>query len=307
MAEVFEVALGQPQGRFAGQVCTIGVFDGVHEGHRWLIGEALGDARQRGECCIVITFASDPDERFGGSGFRKIMGNGERIAALARSGADAVAVLPFDEALAALAPDAFLDAVFAQGAPAAIHVGSDFRFGRAAAGAAADLAAWGRAHGCAVHAHDLLERAGARISSTRVRSMLAAGDVRAAAALLGHPYEIAGIVRHGREAGREMGIRTANLEIPADALALADGVYAAYAIVGGERYRAAVSVGIPPTFEDEARANVEAHILDFNGDLYGQAIALQFIERLRPMQRFERTADLIAAIEGDIAWVQQNL
>lgn len=307
MAEVREVDLSVPDGRFAGAVCTIGVFDGVHEGHRWIIAQALRDARARGARCIILTFDIDPDEVFGGASFRKLMSNEERICALAGAGADEVAVLPFDGTLAASEPQAFLDAVFAGGAPAALHVGSDFRFGRGAAGTVDDLAAWAGEHGAAVHAHDLLEQDGRCISSTRVRALLERGAVAQAAELLGRPYALSGIVEHGREAGREMGIRTANLAVPERMRVLGDGVYAAYALVDGARYKAAVSVGVPPTFADEACADVEAHILDFEGDLYGKSLTLGFVAHLRPMQRFDETSELIAAIESDIAWVRANL
>ncbi len=307
MAEVFEIDLSAPDERLAGAVCTIGVFDGVHRGHMLIIDDALRDARARGARCIVMTFDRDPDEMFAGGGFKKLMSNEQRICALAGTGADAVAVLPFGRTLADSSPDGFLDAVLSGALPAALHVGSDFRFGCGATGTVADLAGWGEEQGVAVHAHDLLRIGGERVSSTRIRGLLAFGEVAQAAELLGHPYACAGIVEHGREAGREMGIRTANLTVPEELRALGDGVYAAYAIVGGERYRAAVSVGIPPTYDDVATANMEAHILSFDGDLYGEPISLEFAAHLRPMQRFERTADLIAAIESDIAWVKGNL
>lgn len=303
---MFKVDLSDPDIRFDGAVCTIGVFDGLHSGHEHIISMSIEDARSRGVLCIAITFDVDPDELFGGTAFKKIMSNPQRIEALVGSGVDAVAILSFDE-VSSREPDRFLDALFLNGAPAAIRVGSNFRYGAKAAGNVSDLEEWGRDHGVEVHAHDLLKVDGDRVSSTRVRSLLEEGDVAEAAKLLGHEYAFTGKVEHGREAGRDMGIRTANLFVPDDMRVLADGVYAAYALVDGKRYKAAVSVGVSPTFSDSAKSNMEAHILGFEGDLYGKAITVEFVEYLRPMQRFDDTKDLVAAIQGDITWVQENL
>lgn len=291
----------------AGPVCVIGVFDGVHRGHRFIIDEAKQDAATRGVPCQIVTFSVDPDELFCAEGLRKIMSNEQRLEALAATGVDDVRVLPFTRTFAALSPAAFLDDVLGEQAPSAIHVGCDFRFGAQAAGTVADMSAWAAAHGAAFVGHDLMEQDGSPVTSTRIRALLGQGDVEGASALLGHPYSIAGDVIHGREAGREMGIRTANLYLPPSLRVLRDGVYAAYAQVEGQRYKAAVSVGLPPTFIDEAESNMEAHLLDFDGDLYGKRITLELVHRLRDMRKFDDTSDLIAAIEGDIAWVRANL
>ncbi len=285
----------------------IGVFDGVHRGHRFIIDQARSDARARGVPVEIVTFSIDPDELFAAGRLRKIMSNEQRLEVLEDSGVDAVRVLPFTEAFAALPPEAFLRDVLEREMPTSIHVGSDFRFGAQAAGTVADLAAWASEHGAVLFAHDLMEQAGAPVTSTRIRALLGQGRIEDAEALLGHPYTVEGTVVHGREAGRAMGIRTANLFLPERLQVLADGVYAAVALIEDKRYKAAVSVGLPPTFVDEAEANMEAHVLDFEGDLYGKRITLAFVHRLRDMQRFDDTDSLIAAINGDIAWVREHL
>lgn len=293
----------QPAGdvSFAAASCAFGVFDGVHEGHRFIIQRAREDARARGGKAIIITFDRDPSELFCPNARDKLMGNDERLRALAAAGADGVAVVPFSPQVAAEDPDAFLDGLFAQGAPAALFVGEDVRFGRGARGTLADLERWGGPHGMVAQGVPLLERDGAPITSTRIRACVASGNVEEAADLLGHAHALEGRVVSGRQAGREMGICTANLSVDDDRLVPADGVYAAYADVKGARCKAAVSVGVPVTFDDATEATIEAHLLDFEDDLYGETLRLEFVQRLRPMIKFANTEELLAQIQQDIA------
>lgn len=293
-------------------VCAFGVFDGLHIGHRFLIDQAIADARSRGARSCVLTFDRDPDERFCPDSHKKLMSNKARIALLADSGVDDVAILAFNERFAALSPEAFLERIFSEALPAAIHLGCDARFGAGAAGDVATLSSWMRereAQGrgvCQVVSHELRERDGAPITSSRIRSLLACGELDGAMRLLGHAYSLEGPVVEGRHEGRDMGFRTANLEVPAMLLAIGEGVYAAYAYVDGARYKAAVSVGVSPTFA-EATASCEAHLLDFEGDLYDQPIRLEFRAWLRSMKKFDNVDELIATVMGNIAWVRDNL
>lgn len=286
-----------------GAVCAFGVFDGMHRGHMRLIDNALMDASRRGAECVCLTFDIDPDELFGKAGFKKLMSNRCRISALEDAGFDRVIELRFDEDFARMSPDVFLEKLFADGLPASIHVGSNMRYGHRAAGDVTTLEEWGERNGVEVRATNLLEVDYAPVSSTRIRKLLEAGRVQEANELLGHPYAIRAKVENGRHAGREMGIRTANLFVPQEELPLCDGVYTAYANVEGDdrEYKAAVSVGVSPTFADVAKSNLEAHILDFDGDIYGKYLTLRFIARNRDMMRFESTEELVEAIEGDIA------
>ena len=155
--------------------------------------------------------------------------------------------------------------------------------------------------------HDLLQIEGAPVSSTRIRALLADGKVEQANDLLGRRYSVSGTVRKGRGDGRDFGFRTANLHLAQQLRCLADGVYAAYAAIGGKRYKAAVGNGIAPTFADESQANVEVHILDFEGDLYGRIIEVEFVAWLRPMMTFPSVDELIQTVLGNINWVRQNL
>lgn len=292
--------------KLSGAYCAFGVFDGVHRGHRFLIESMKQAASSAKSPTAIITFACDPDELFGGDGFKKIMTNEARLELLSSLGVDAVAVLPFDEQVARLSPDEFLKRLFADAAPRQIHVGEGFRFGADARGTVEDLANWGRAHEMDVIAHPLLAWDGERVSSSAIRMHLLTGQVDRAAGLLGRPYRLCGEVLHGRAEGRDLGIRTANLQMPSQLLAIGEGVYGCYAWVGEERYRAAVSVGVAPTFA-QATANVEAHLIDFDGDLYGDGICLDFMAWLRPMRQFQSVEELVEVIGGNIRWVRENL
>ena len=307
MAEIFKIDKAFNRDRFHGATCVFGVFDGIHAGHRELILDAVEDARSRGTSSFALTFDRDPDELFRPSELRKLMTNERRIEALAASGVDFVAVLPFTREFAALSPEDFLEWTFGLHAPASIHVGQGFRFGLRASGTAETLRSWGSAHACSVFAHDLLCLKGAPVSATRIRGLLAQGSVEEANELLGHPWSVQGTVVAGRGEGAQMGIRTANLSISDEFRAIGDGVYAAYAIVDGKRYKAAVNMGVAATFADRATANCEAHLLDFSGDIYGCAIELEFVAFLRPMRVFDDVDELIATIVSNIEWVRKNL
>lgn len=291
----------------AGASVAFGVFDGVHEGHRFIIGEAVHTAREENARSAAITFDIDPDELFAPDRLKKLMTNEARIAKLAELDVDAVVVLPFSREFAAQAPEDFLEACFGGGVPSHIHIGSDFHFGRRAAGNVESLRAWGVERGMVVHGHELLAEGGRPVSATRVRGLLAEGKVAEANELLGRPYALSGTVRPGRGEGADFGFATANLEVEPIMLAIGEGVYAAYAVVDGERYKAAVNVGVPATFADASTANIEVHILDFARDIYGRPIAVEFVEWLRSMRAFDSTDELIATVMGNIAWVRENL
>lgn len=292
---------------FKGASCAFGVFDGVHQGHRFLISCAQETARHDGAKSIALTFDIDPDEMFHAERLRKLMSNEERLEMLAATGVDAVVALPFTRDFAASSPEEFLARTFGSGVPAHLHVGFDFHFGAKAAGSVTELVAWADKHGMQVHAHDLKSEDGAPITATRIRLLLADGDIKEANRLLGRPYFMTGIVSPGRGEGADMGIRTANLDVSDQMRPLADGVYAAYAHVDGKRYKAAVNVGVAATFADRATATCEVHLLDFDGDIYGKYMKVEFIEWLRPMRKFDNVQELIATVKGNIDWVRENL
>ena len=184
MAEIVFLEDSDSRKVLAGSSCAFGVFDGVHRGHRFLMGEARQFAMENGGACVVLTFDVDPDELFHPDRLHKLLSNRERLAALAEAGADVVAVLRFDCEFAALEPVEFLHETFHGNLPACIHVGRDIRFGRKASGDLATLEAWGRANGVKVAGHDLLEQDGSPITATRIRLLIEAGEEEAARQLL---------------------------------------------------------------------------------------------------------------------------
>ena len=292
---------------FAGASCAFGVFDGLHTGHRYLLNSAIQSARETGGRSIAITFNIDPDEVFHPDRLKKLLRNADRLQALAGSGVDDVVALPFTEDFYKKSPEEFLATAFPLGAPAHLHVGEDFRFGSRAAGTVETLREWAAKTGCEIHAHKLVSDDGRPITATRIRLLLLDCDIKEANRLLGHPYALRETVRPGRGDGADFGFATANLQVKPHDRVLGEGVYAAYALVDGVRYKAAVSVGVAPTFEATSTANMEVHILDYEGNLHGNDIAVEFMEYLRPMKKFDSVDELIATVKADIQWVRDNL
>lgn len=297
----------QAASALGGSVCAFGVFDGVHLGHRSIIDAAVADARERGAAAIVLTFDRDPDAVLAPGKTKKLMPDDRRVELLSRRGADMVAVMPFSRAFAGQEPVDFLNSLFGGGAPSAMHVGCDFRFGAHAHGTVDDLAAWGSAHGMEAVAHPLESLGGAPITSTRIRALLECGDVERAAQLLGRPYRLFGTVEHGRGEGEGFGFATANIAAAPELQTVGSGVYGGYAHVGSRIFKAALSCGVAPMFPDAPAPACEAHILDFEGDLYESELSVDFACRLRPMLSFDSVDALIARVKADIAWIRENL
>lgn len=307
MAEILKCDETFDHAFFSGSSCAFGVFDGVHCGHQYLLSCAQETAEKSGGASVALTFDIDPDEVFHPERLKKLMTNEERIKTLSESGVDAVVVLPFTKRFSASSPEEFLLNTFNGHAPSYLHVGYDFRFGARAKGTVKELASWAGDTGTEICAHDLKSADGAPITATRIRLLLEGNDIHEANRLLGRPYYLAGEVQPGRGEGHDLGFRTANLKVPSQLQALGSGVYGAYAHVNGVRYKAAVSVGVSPVFADRTDATCEAHILDFEGDLYGKPIKIEFCHFLRPMIKFDTVDELIATVTGNIAWVRENM
>ncbi len=277
-------ALGRPLAQ--GGAVAIGVFDGVHLGHQALVAEAVRWARHQGTPAVALTFDPHPNAVVSPSDAPSLVCTlAHRVERLRALGIDLVVVLPFSRALASLSPEAFIQQVLVEGLGAgAVVVGDDFRFGHRRAGSVETLRAYGAFEVCVVPPVVAL---GERVSSTRVRQLVQAGELETAQQLLGEPFHWEGIVVRGEARGRTLGYPTANLVPYTNLVCPPDGVYACRAIVQESVYAAAVSVGKPPMF-DSAHATVEAYLIDFPAtDLYGQVLTLQFLRRLRSQQRFD--------------------
>lgn len=291
-----------------GAVLSPGVFDGVHVGHRAVVEHTLDVAARSGATSVVVTFDRHPASVVRPeAGVRLLTDLRQRAARLDELGVDVLHVLRFDEDRSLEAPHAFMHDLVAAFAPRAVVVGDDFHFGHRARGDLALLRSLGRDGGFAVEAVDAVVMPGAgRVSSTAVRAAVAAGDVALAARLLGRSHAVRGVVEHGDKRGRTIGFPTANVAVAGDVQLPADGVYGGwYRREDGTRHRAAISVGRRPTFyEDNGLLLVEAYILDFEGDLYGEHAEVVFDGWIRGQERFESVDDLVAQMHRDVDQVR---
>jgi riboflavin kinase/FMN adenylyltransferase len=289
---------------------TIGVFDGVHRGHQAIIGHLVKRARDLDVRSVVVTFDPHPAEVVRPGSHPAVLTEPARKAELLEAlGVDVLCVVPFTAEFSRLAPEAFVhDALVEHLHTALIVVGENFRFGHKQAGDVELLRRLGRTFGFAVEGATLVADEGTVFSSTYIRSCVDAGDVEAAARALGRPHRLEGVVVRGDQRGRELGFPTANLLVPANAAVPADGIYAAWLNRerDGARYQAAVSIGTNPTFSGKER-RVEAFLLDFTGDLYGERVSLDFAARLREQRTYQAIEPLIAQIAEDVEQTRDAL
>lgn len=286
---------------------ALGVFDGVHLGHRAILGAAVAHARATGAPALACTFEPNPLEVLQPERAPlPITTLDERLDLIAACGVDGTIVLTFTRELAAVEPEAFVkDVLVERLAARQVVVGFDHRFGRAARGDAALLRELGARMGFNVDVIAPLTVDGVPVSSTAIRTALGRGDVDAAARMLGRPYTLPGTVVAGEGRGRTLGFPTANVA-PGRPVLVAPGVYACTFEVGGQSRRAVVNVGVRPTF-GEATLAVEAYLLDFSGDLYGQTVRLTFVSRVREERRFPSVDALRAQIADDVETARRRL
>jgi riboflavin kinase/FMN adenylyltransferase len=291
-------------------VVTVGMFDGVHLGHRLVIGRAVELAGGLHLPAVVVTFDPHPAAVVRPDGPPAVLTGPEaKSELLADLGVQAVLVLPFTAEFARLTPAEFVAAVLAGALhAAAVVVGENFRFGHRAAGDVALLGELGRRYGFTVEGL-ALRPAGAgpeRVSSSLIRARLAAGDVAGAAVALGRPHRLDGSVVRGDARGRHLGFPTVNLRPDPGAAVPADGIYAGWCRAGAHRWPAAISIGTNPTFDGRER-RVEAHLLGTQVDLYGARVTLEFAARVRDVATFPDAASLVAAMTADVGRVRELL
>ena len=289
-------------------VVTIGVFDGVHRGHQEIIGRAVERARDTALPSVVLTFDPHPSEVVRPGSHPPVLTPLRRKAEiLEQLGVDVLDVLPFTTEFSRLDPAEFVHLVLVEKLhAAAVVVGENFRFGHKAAGDLATLRTLGRTFGFATEGVPLLRDDDVTLSSTFVRSSIDAGDVAEATHALGRPHRVDGIVVRGEGRGRALGYPTANVHSERHVAVPADGIYAGRVVLRGERLPAAISVGTNPTFEGKRRT-VEAYILDFDEDIYGVELGVEFVERIRGMERFDRVEDLVEQMGRDVERTREIL
>ncbi len=302
-----------PALRGTGRALTIGNFDGVHRGHQAMLALLINEARHRGLPACVMTFEPHPRDHFAAKAGKpeaapaRISTLRDKLSELERCGIEQVVVMPFNDAFAALSPQAFIEDALRDGLGARyVLVGDDFSFGARRAGNYALLDAAGAAAGFDVARMLSYEVHGLRVSSSAVRDALAAGDMPRAEALLGRPYSISGHVVHGRKLGRELGFRTLNLRFPHPRPA-ASGIFVVqvHGLADGP-LPAVASLGVRPTVEDAGRVLLEVHVLNWPAALgaeggYGRCLRVELLHKLHDERKYDGLPALREGIARDTA------
>ena len=292
-----------------GTAITIGAYDGLHLGHRAVIERVRATAAERGLASGVVTFDRHPASIVRPESAPKLLCDLEqKLELLESTGVDLTVVITFDAARSAETAEDFVQTVLVDCLRAqTVIVGADFHFGKGRAGNVALLEQMGPEHGFEVLGMDLVGTDGMaapdaeRVSSTAIRRALVEGDLDRANAMLGRHHEVRGLVAHGDARGRELGFPTANVSVPGSILLPADGIYAGwFERPDGSVHPTAISLGRRPTFYETADASLlEAHLLDFEGDLYDEHVAVRFVRRLRGEVKFDSVEELIVQMRRD--------
>lgn len=296
MCELADAALDGPT------ALSIGVFDGVHLGHRYLIGKLKQSAESGDLLSGVVTFDRHPDDLLDpGRGVRYLTTLDEKLALLGELELDFTLVLPFTQALAQVSARDFVLSLLDELRMRELWIGPDFALGRDRQGDADYLRALAQELDFRLEALQPLLDSGNAISSSNIRSLLSQGRVTEAGRLLGRHPTLTGKVVGGSGRGHQLGFPTANLAVDEKMMIPADGIYAVRVRWGTANHQGVVNIGVRPTFDNDENRTAEAHILDFTGDLYGQTLHVEFVKRLRSEQRFESPGALMEQMKKDVA------
>ncbi|HET9915057.1 MAG TPA: bifunctional riboflavin kinase/FAD synthetase [Anaerolineales bacterium] len=280
---------------------TVGVFDGVHRGHQQIIKQLTTGAHANEAPAVVLTFDPHPASVLTGREIRCLTLPDERASLLEKFGVDVVVTERFTRELSTVSAYDFMERLTRRLELKHLLIGYDFALGKGREGNATRLAQIGLELGYTVEVVFALSDESGVISSTEIRKLIEIGNVAEAARLLGHPYSLQGPVIHGDGRGRTIQVPTANIGYSHEKMIPARGIYACWAYLGDVQYRAAVNIGINPTFtSDKQTPNVEAHLLDFRRDLYGEDVRLEFVARLRDELKFDSVDVLIEQIWKDV-------
>lgn len=295
-------------GQFSSYVAAIGVFDGVHRGHRQIIKKAFERARSCGAGVIAVSFSPHPRSLFFPQAPPELlMTESQRAAALLAAGADDCVFINFTPAVASLEPEIFLEELKNNSGLniCGICVGSNWRFGAGGRGNRELLAGFCKENNWSFDAVQELEFEGETISSSAIRKAVAAGQLERAASMQGYPVQLTGVVEHGFHiATDELAAPTANLRLTAGVM-VPDGVYSGSAVVDGKRYPAALNIGVAPTYGNGLR-RIEIHLIGFSGSLYGRELCVELYRFLRPEKRFASPDELRQQIAKDISCIMAD-
>lgn len=287
---------------------TVGVFDGVHRGHQQIINRLVAGAHENGLPAVVLTFDPHPAKFFGRGDIKLLTLPGERARLLGDLGVDAVITHPFNSDVANTTAYDFMKYLKSRIGLTHILLGYDSTLGKDREGNASRLTEIGAELGYAVEAVSALGDESGVISSTEIRKLITVGKVAEAARLMGHPYALQGMVSRGDQRGKAIGFPTANLAYAREKVVPAGGIYACWAYLGVEKHQAAVNIGTNPTFTpDKTTLNVEAYLLDFERDIYGEVLQLEFAARLRDELKYDSVAALVEQIRRDVEQTREVL
>ena len=284
-------------------VVTVGMFDGVHAGHRSILRQLEVSKHQFAGESVLITFWPHPRLFFGRmQGFSILSTIEEKLQLLSDSGLDVCLVLPFTNEFAQLCPEEYIQTILCKGVGAKkVIIGYDHKYGKDGRGSYGLMQQYGKQCGFAVEQIKAFTIDSQAISSTKIRNLLADGHIEEANAYLSYSYFVNGVVVPGSQIGRTIGFPTANVHIDSELKALpAPGVYAGYAECCGVKYKSVINIGTNPTVKQCAPLSIEAHLIDFQGDLYKKNLKISFLKRLRDEQRFSSLDELKQAIEQDV-------
>ena len=280
---------------------TIGVFDGVHRGHQEIIKILISGAHAEGVSAVVLTFDPHPANVLGRGEIGLLTLPDERAELLASMDVDVVITERFTKELSAVTAFDFMSRLIRHLGLKHLLIGYDFALGKGREGNAVRLTEIGMELGYSVVVVPALSDESGVISSTEIRKLVSVGNVNEAAQLMGHPYSLRGPVIHGDGRGKKIGVPTANIDYPREKIVPARGIYAGWANLGDERHFAAISIGVNPTFTpDKQFSSVEAYILDFDKDIYGEELKIEFITRLRDELKFNSVDALVEQIWKDV-------
>ncbi len=287
---------------------TIGVFDGVHRGHRHLIRRLVEHALSSGSRACVVTFENHPitvlkpETRVD-----FLIDIDERTRLMRQLGVDIVVPIKFDRQIAQLSSHDFLQVLYEKLRMRHLVVGPDFAMGHNRDGSLETLPGIARHIGFSFNVVDLMTDPAGRVKSTTIRRQIADGDVSSAARLLGRNFAVRGVVVRGQERGRELGFPTANVEVAPGLVIPGNGIYATRARLDSGTYMAATSIGVRPTFDDGPERTIEAYLLNFSDDIYGQTVCLEFVQRLRGEEKFDTVEALLDQMNRDVVQTKDVL
>ncbi len=287
---------------------TVGVFDGVHRGHQQIIEKLTAGAHKVNAPAVVLTFWPHPATVLGRGEVKCLTTPNERAELLGSYGVDFIVTYPFDSSVANLSARGFISRLKQHLDIKHLLMGYDFALGKGREGNAKRLAELGRELDYKTEVIEAISDESGVISSTEIRKLVSLGDVADAAKLLGHPYTLHGPVVHGDGRGRKINFPTANLNYPEEKLIPSNGIYVCWAWIKAIKHAAAVNIGVRPTFENDAKKPmVEAYLLDFDQDIYGEDVQLEFVARLRDELKFSSVDALVEQMHNDVKQTREVL